>query len=158
MTWGPVKIASSIEFNQKNSLSDETFTRQAQAAMKSCSDLLTWPCRPMKFIELTFKRRSPTGLRSASLNEKYLEQWIQNSKIFTAMSKSTRRSLCTLTANTTSKLDILGHDGDTLSVNSAKIGVLKKTDKISLGSLLKCKNCVTLETQIRLMKHSRKSP
>ena len=34
-------------------------------------------------------------------------------------------NLSTLSADTTSQLDILGHNGDTLGVDSAQVGVLK---------------------------------
>jgi histone H3 len=49
-----------------------------------------------------------------------------------------------------SQLNILGHDGDTLGVNGAEIGVLKEADQVGLGSLLKSKDGTSLETQIVL--------
>jgi hypothetical protein len=45
-------------------------------------------------------------------------------------------NLSTFTTNTASKLDVFGHDGHTLSVDGAKICVLKKSNKISLRGFL----------------------
>ena len=48
--------------------------------------------------------------------------------------KGQASSLSTLTADTTSELDVLGHDGDTLGVDGAQVGVLKQADEVSLAS------------------------
>lgn len=48
--------------------------------------------------------------------------------------------LSTLATDSSGKLDILGHDGDTLGVDSAQVGVLKQTNKVSLRSFLQGKN------------------
>ena len=45
--------------------------------------------------------------------------------------------LSTFTTDTAGKLDVLWHNGDTLGVDGAQIGVLKQTNEISLTSLLK---------------------
>ena len=55
-----------------------------------------------------------------------------------------------LSTDTASKLDILGHDGHTLSVNCTQVGILKKTNEVSLGSLLKGEDSGGLEAKIRL--------
>jgi len=60
------------------------------------------------------------------------------------------KNLSPFTTDSPSELDILRHDGDSLSMNSTQVGVLKQTYKISLGSLLKCKHSVALEPQISL--------
>ena len=44
------------------------------------------------------------------------------------------------TANAASKLDVLGHDGDTLGVDGAEVGVFEKADEIGFGSMLQSKN------------------
>ena len=44
--------------------------------------------------------------------------------------------LSTLATDSTGQLDVLGHDGDALGVDGAKVGILEKTDEVSLGSLL----------------------
>jgi histone H3 len=59
-------------------------------------------------------------------------------------------NLRALTTDAAGKLDVLGHDGDTLGVDSAKVGVLEKTNKVGLGGLLECKDGGTLEAEIGL--------
>merc|ERR1712029_786504 len=49
-----------------------------------------------------------------------------------------------------SKLDILWHNGDTLSVDSAQVGVLKQSNEISFASLLESANGSRLEPKISL--------
>jgi hypothetical protein len=46
--------------------------------------------------------------------------------------------LGTLPTDTAGKLDVLWHDGDTLGVDRAQVGVLKETDQVGLASLLEC--------------------
>ena len=45
--------------------------------------------------------------------------------------------LSTLTTDTAGKLDVLWHDGDTLGVDGAQVGVLEEADQVGLGGLLK---------------------
>ena len=45
--------------------------------------------------------------------------------------------LCTLATDPPGQLDVLGHDGDTLGVDGAQVGVLKQTDQVGLAGLLK---------------------
>ena len=47
------------------------------------------------------------------------------------------RRLCTLTTDTTCELNVLGHNGHTLGVNGAQVGVFKETDQVSLRCFLK---------------------
>jgi hypothetical protein len=61
-----------------------------------------------------------------------------------------RNSLSALTTDTTSQLNVLRHDGDTLGVNGAEIGVFKKTDKVGFGSFLEGKDGRRLEAKIVL--------
>lgn len=58
--------------------------------------------------------------------------------------------LSTLATDSSGKLDVLGHDGDTLGVDSAQVGVLKQTNKVSLRSFLQGTNSSALESQISL--------
>ena len=44
--------------------------------------------------------------------------------------------LGTLPTDTAGKLDVLGHDGDTLGVDGAQVGVLEETDQVGLGCFL----------------------
>ena len=43
-----------------------------------------------------------------------------------------RINLSTLSADTAGELDVLGHDGDTLGVDGAQVGVFEETDQVSL--------------------------
>ena len=56
--------------------------------------------------------------------------------------------LSTFSTDTASQLDILGHDGDTLGVDGAQVGVFEKTDEVSLASLLQSHNGRGLEAEI----------
>ena len=47
------------------------------------------------------------------------------------------RSLGPLSPNSPSELDVLWHDGHTLGVDGAQVGVLKQTNQVSLAGLLK---------------------
>jgi histone H3 len=47
-------------------------------------------------------------------------------------------------------LNILGHDGNTLGVNGAQVGILKQANKVSFGGFLKSKDCRSLKAQIVL--------
>ena len=58
--------------------------------------------------------------------------------------------LTAFSADTTSKLDILGHDGNPLGVDGAEIGVLKETNQVRLRCLLKSHNSGRLESQVSL--------
>ena len=59
-------------------------------------------------------------------------------------------NLSTLTTDTTSKLDILGHDSHTLGVDGTQVGVLEQSNKVSFGSFLERQNSGGLETEIGL--------
>ncbi|KAF4361928.1 hypothetical protein G4B88_024504 [Cannabis sativa] len=56
--------------------------------------------------------------------------------------------LCTLTADTTSQLNVLRHDRHSLGMDGTQIGVLEQTHQISFCSLLYGKNSVALKPQI----------
>ena len=60
------------------------------------------------------------------------------------------RCLGTLTTDTAGKLDVLGHDGHTLGVDGAQVGVLEETDQVSLAGLLESHDGGGLETQVSL--------
>ena len=59
-------------------------------------------------------------------------------------------NLGAFSADAASKLDVLGVDGNALGVDGTEVGVLKKTDKIGLGSLLNRKYGMRLKTKVRL--------
>ena len=58
--------------------------------------------------------------------------------------------LGTFTSDTAGELDVLWHDGDTLGVDCAQVGVLEKADQVSFACLLKSQHGGALETQISL--------
>jgi hypothetical protein len=55
-----------------------------------------------------------------------------------------------LSADTTGELDVFGHDGDTLGVDGAQVGILEKANKVGFSSLLKGKHGRSLEPQVTL--------
>lgn len=59
-------------------------------------------------------------------------------------------NLRALTTETAGKLDVLGLDGDTLSVDGAQVGVLKEGDEVGLDGLLKSTDGGRLEAEVRL--------
>ena len=46
-----------------------------------------------------------------------------------------------------SELDVLGHDGDTLGVDGAQVGVFEETDQVGLSSLLEGQHSGALEAE-----------
>ena len=63
-------------------------------------------------------------------------------------SRDTR--LSALATDATSQLDVLGHDGHTLGVDGAEVGVLEEADQVGLGGLLEGQNGRALEAKVRL--------
>ena len=61
-----------------------------------------------------------------------------------------RINLSTLSADTAGELDVLGHDGDTLGVDGAEVGVLEETNEVSLRGLLEGHDGGALEAEIGL--------
>ena len=55
-----------------------------------------------------------------------------------------------LSTDTAGKLNILGHDGNTLGVNGTQVSVLKESNKVGLSGFLEGKNSGSLETEIGL--------
>ena len=58
--------------------------------------------------------------------------------------------LSTLATDAAGKLDVLWHDGHTLGVDGAQVGVLEQTNEVSLGGLLEGEHSGGLETKIGL--------
>ena len=48
-------------------------------------------------------------------------------------------------------MDVLGHDGDAVSVDSAQVGVLEQSHEVSLSCLLESKHCSGLESEVGLV-------
>ena len=55
-----------------------------------------------------------------------------------------------LTTDAAGELHVLGHDGHTLGVDGAKVGVLEETDHVGLSSLLEGKHGRGLEAEVVL--------
>ena len=53
-----------------------------------------------------------------------------------------------LTADSAGELHVLGHDGDTLGMDGAEVGVLEEADHVSLRGLLEGKDGRGLETEL----------
>lgn len=59
----------------------------------------------------------------------------------------------TLTADSAGEVEILGHNGDTLGVNGAQVGVLEEADKVCFSSFLEGQHCLALEPDVLLELH-----
>ena len=46
------------------------------------------------------------------------------------------RDLSTFSTDSASELDVLGHDGDSLGVDGAQVGVFKQTNQVGFAGLL----------------------
>ena len=64
------------------------------------------------------------------------------------MRYSIENDLSALTADTAGKLDVLGHDGDTLGVDGAQVGVFEESYEVGFGSFLEGHDSRALETEI----------
>ena len=74
-----------------------------------------------------------TKLLTKYRGRKWIERVVEGER--TAYNK-TENILCTLPADTTCQLDVFGHDGDTLGVDGAQVGVLKQTHQVGFAGLL----------------------
>ena len=61
-----------------------------------------------------------------------------------------RSNLCTFSANAAGQLDVLGHDGDTLGVDGAQVGIFKESHEVGFRSFLQSSDGSGLETKIGL--------
>ena len=59
-------------------------------------------------------------------------------------------SLSTFTTDSPGELDVLGHDGNSLGVDGAQVGVLKETNQVGLASLLQSHDSAGLESEVSL--------
>ena len=60
------------------------------------------------------------------------------------------KRLRALTADAAGKLNVLGHDGDTLGVDGAQVGVLEEADEVGFGGFLERKDGAGLEPEVGL--------
>ncbi|PAV70689.1 hypothetical protein WR25_06754 [Diploscapter pachys] len=63
---------------------------------------------------------------------------------------SQRGNLVAFASDPSGELDVLGHDGDSLGVDGAQIGVLEQAGQVGFGSLLQGEHCRRLEAEVRL--------
>ena len=61
-----------------------------------------------------------------------------------------RNILSTFATDPARKLDVLGHDGHTLGMDGAQVGVFKETDQVSLRGLLEGHDSRGLEAKVSL--------
>jgi len=61
---------------------------------------------------------------------------------------SAAMDLSTLSSNTTSQLNIFGHDGHSLGVDSAQVGILEQANQIRFCGLLQGQNGGRLESKV----------
>ena len=66
------------------------------------------------------------------------------------MAMYSARPLRALAADSAGQLDVLGHDGDSLCVDGAEVGVLEKADEVGLRGLLEGEDGGTLEAEVCL--------
>ena len=59
-------------------------------------------------------------------------------------------NLSTFSSDTTGQLDVLWHDGDSLGVNGAQVGVLEESDEVSFAGLLQSHDGGRLEAEVGL--------
>ena len=59
-------------------------------------------------------------------------------------------NLGTFSSDASSKLDVLGHDGDSLGVDGAEIGIFEKTNKVGFTGFLEGHDGRALESKIGL--------
>lgn len=55
-----------------------------------------------------------------------------------------------LTTNAAGKVNVTGHDGNTLAVDSTQVNILKQRDEVGLGSLLEGSDGSRLEAKVSL--------
>ena len=70
--------------------------------------------------------------------------------VFVLWLKFSTANLSTFSTDAASELDVLGHDGDTLGMNCAQVGVLKETNQVSLRGLLESHDSRGLEAEVSL--------
>ena len=68
--------------------------------------------------------------------------------MLTQQAKGSIKCSGALTTDSAGELHVLGHDGDSLGVDGAEVGVLEETDHVGLGSLLEGKDGGGLETEL----------
>ena len=71
-------------------------------------------------------------------------------RAFGVMEKRVNYFLGTFATDSAGQLNVLGHDGDTLGVDGAEVGILEKADEVSLRGLLEGHDGRALEAEVSL--------
>ena len=58
--------------------------------------------------------------------------------------------LSTFATDTTGELDVLGHDGDTLGVDGAQVGIFEERNQVGFGGFLQGQDSGGLEAEVVL--------
>lgn len=98
-------------------------------------------------------QKHATDQHITNLKKKYLKPLCVFSKIkpqFPLTKKTLINKSDTLSTQTTSELDVLLLDGDTLGVDGAQVSVLKEGDEVSFNGLLESTDSRGLESEISL--------
>ena len=66
------------------------------------------------------------------------------------MCKDKNQHLCALATNAAGELDVLGHDGSTLGMDCAQVGVLEQGNQVCLRGLLQCRDSRRLKAKVGL--------
>ena len=73
---------------------------------------------------------------------------IENRELNVNRKVNSEQSLGALSPDPPGQLDVLGHDGDPLSVDGTQVGILEETNEVSLRSFLESKDGGRLESKL----------
>ena len=76
--------------------------------------------------------------------------WCKNTPFCICKASRLEFSLSPLSPDTTSKLDVLRHNGDSLGVDRTEIGIFEEPHEVGFRGFLKSKHSRALEAEIRL--------
>lgn len=80
----------------------------------------------------------------------FLSHVLAFKKAFFDLESVTVGHLGSLASDASGKLDVLGHDGDSLGVDGAQVGVFEESDEVGLAGFLQGHDGRALETQVGL--------
>jgi len=64
--------------------------------------------------------------------------------------KKSEKELCSLATDSSCQLNVLWHDGDTLGVDGAQVGVFEEADEVGFGGFLEGRDGRRLESKVSL--------
>jgi hypothetical protein len=115
-----------------------------------CLALRVWWCD----IQITYIDRVMSYMGIVNYN-KMIEvslscDFVALKRAVVCCSVSLGNCLSTFASDTAGKLDVLWHNGDTFCVDGTQVGILKKTNQVSLASFLESHDGGALESEISL--------